>query len=324
VIAPSAGWPKRPLSLRISVTDRCQLRCRYCMPAEGLALSDRRRILRYEELALLVQCLQQEWDVQKVRISGGEPLVRRDIERFVATLASLRVPDISLTTNGQLLKEKAERLAAAGLHRVNISLDSLNEDTFRWLSQGGLLTRTLAGIESACDHGLQPVKLNMVILRGVNDAEVVDALRFALARKCEMRFLELMPMGPATAMFDQWFTPWTEVRDRLSRAFKLRPLEPEPGSSARRYAVESSGGDRGIAGFITPWSEPFCAGCNRVRITADGRLHGCLAQAGGADIGEALRGGDVAAVARTVHAALAIKQMNSRFNHGRMMAATGG
>ena len=280
------------------------------MPAEGVRLSERDLILSYEELTFLVRCIQREWRVGKVRISGGEPLVRPDIETFIRMLRGLDIPDVTLTTNGQRLAETVSALTAAGLRRINISLPSLDADTFRRLSRGGDLARTLAGIESARAHGLRPVKLNMLVLRGVNDTEVADALRFALERDCEMRFLELMPMGPAKSLFDEWFTPWRDVLDRLAQCFTLRQLAEEPESSARRYAVECSGRILGTVGFVPSWSDPFCGACNRLRITADGR--------------GPLRRADAAAVVTAVREALSSKRAAHRYAHPRVMATTGG
>ncbi len=324
MIAPSGARPKPALSLRISVTDRCQLRCRYCMPEDGVTRLSRSDILRYEEIAFLVRCLQREWTIRKARISGGEPLVRTDVDRLVRLLAGLDIPDLALTTNAQSLAGQAPALARAGLRRINVSLDTLSPETFRWLSRGGDLARTLAGIDGALASGFSPLKLNMIVMRGINDTEVVDVLRFALQRGCELRFLELMPMGAAKPEFDQRFVPWTETRDRLARVLALNPLPEEPASSARRFAVECPDGSRGAVGFITPWSAPFCSGCNRLRITADGRIFGCLASADGVSVRSALRAGDGDGVLQAVREALGAKGGRTRFAHDRVMACTGG
>lgn len=314
----------RPLVLRMSVTDRCPLRCRYCMPAEGMALCAREGILSYEELADLVRCVQAEWPVAKVRLTGGEPLIRANLERLVGMLCELGVPDVTLTTNGQHLADAVPALVAAGLRRVNVSLPSLDADTFRQVTRGGVLEKTLAGIERARGAGLSPLKINRVVLRGVNEADVGEAVRFALERGCELRLLELMPMGPARERFNTWFTPWHEVHDRLAREFELEPLPEVAASSARRYAVRGPRGLTGAIGFISSWSEPFCTACNRLRVTAEGRLHGCLAHGSGTDVRQRLRRGDADGVRQAVRAALTAKRAGDRYTHPRLMACTGG
>lgn len=324
MIAPSGQMPKPALSLRISVTDRCQLRCRYCMPEEGVALLGRSDILRYEEIAFLVRSLQRDWTIRKARISGGEPLVRTDVDHLVRLLAGLDIPDLALTTNAQSLAGLAPALARAGLRRINVSLDTLSPGTFRWLSRGGDLARTLAGIDAALASGFSPLKLNMIVMRGINDEEVGDVLRFALQRGSELRFLELMPMGAAKPEFAQRFVPWTETRDRIGCANTLNALPEEPASSSRRFSVQLPDGTRGTVGFITPWSAPFCSGCNRLRITADGRLFGCLANSQGVSIRAALRAGDADRVLQAVREALGAKGGGKRFAHDRVMACTGG
>lgn len=313
-----------PLHLRVSLTERCQLRCLYCMPAEGVALRPHAEILRFEEITAFVRLLQQSFDVQKVRLTGGDPLVRPDLPKLVRMLADLQIPDLALTTNGQQLVGAAAALQAAGLQRVNISLDSLHPDTFGRITRGGVVQRTIDGIDAALQANLRPVKLNMVVMRGINDSEVEEILAFGGARGCEVRFLELMPIGCGVALFDQSFVSTVTVRDRLAARFQLVPLPVADGSSARRFRVEDQGATRGIAGFISPCSDPFCRGCIRLRLTADGRIIGCLARKHGLDIRPFLRQEDPAGLADQVRQALQGKRSDRDFAQPAVMATIGG
>ena len=267
------------LALRISVTDRCPLHCLYCRPRSLVeprqAPQASPEVLQEADIVRFVRVARDALGVAKVRLTGGEPLVRGDIVELVAALGRLGIPDVALTTNGQRLAALAGPLREAGLHRINISLDSLDPDTFKRLAQGGELGRTLAGIEAACASGLAPVRINTVVMRGMNDHEAEAMVRFALERGCELRFIELMPSGLAPADYDTWFVSSSELRQRLERSFALVPEAHEPGSSSRRFQA-SSDGKQGFVGFISPNSHPFCSGCRRLRLTADGRLLGCL------------------------------------------------
>jgi cyclic pyranopterin phosphate synthase len=317
----------KSVSLRLSVTDRCQLACLYCKPMPLPPLAPRRDVLRYEETAALVDLLRRRFTVAKVRITGGEPLLRRNLIGFVAELARRGLPDLALTTNGQRLPEMAQDLRRAGLQRINISLDTLNAATYRELTRGGDLAPTLAGIDAAGGAGFRPVKLNTVVLRGVNDQEVVDIARFALARGCEVRFLELMPIGPAGPDHERWFVSSAQVQERLAAAFDLRPLPAAPGASSRDFAAEDVHGRRGVVGFISPCTVPFCSSCRRLRLTATGRLLGCLAQAEGVDVRPILALPQPEAEARlaaVVDEALLLKRGERRFAAQRLMTRVGG
>lgn len=314
-----------PLHLRVSITDRCQLRCLYCMPAAGVRLGKRDDILHYEEIVALVRALQSEFDVRKVRITGGEPLIRRDLASLVRMLAGLEIPDLAMTTNGLRLAELAAELRDAGLRRVNVSLDSLRPDVYRRLTRGGDVTRTIAGIEAAVRVGLDPVRLNTVIAKGLNDDEAASLLSFALERGCELRFLEVMPVGHGAGLHESGFIAAAEVRRGLSAAFQLEALPFDTSTSSRRYsAVRSSDGLRGVVGFISPCSEPFCDGCTRLRLTSDGRLLGCLAREEGLDVRGDLREGDTGAICAAAQQVLCGKRADSRFKQPRVMAAIGG
>ena len=313
------------LALRISVTDRCQLRCNYCMPPEGVACGPRETILTYEEIAALTATLQAAYGLAKIRLTGGEPLLRPDVDRLVGMLTTLGVDDIAITTNGLQLAALAPALKAAGLRRVNVSLDALAPDRFRHLTGGGDVAAVLAGIAAAQAAGLTPVKLNTVVIRDVNDAEAGDLLAYALAHACELRFIELMPIGPGRDRFPDGFIAAHEIRERLqATGFTLRPLGRSPDSSADRYAVTDAHGREGTVGFIASCSAPFCAGCRRLRITADGRLIGCLAREGGISVREHLRNDDTAGLLGAVQTAMGGKRSDTRFEQDRSMSAIGG
>jgi len=318
---------RRGVSLRLAVTDRCCLRCLYCKPAEGIPLLPRSDLLRFEEMVRVARVLDRHVGLAGVRLTGGDPLQRRDLVELVRMLAALRPADLALTTNGQRLAPLAAALKTAGLRRINVSLDSLDPDTFRTLTRGGALGATLDGIAAACRAGLAPVKLNVTVLRGVNDREVVNLARFGLRRGCQVRFLELMPIGVAAAKHRAWFVPAEEVRARLRAAFDLRPLPYTAGATSRNVAARDADGLSGVLGFIAPMSAPFCAGCRRLRLTPTGRLLGCLARPEGADLRPLLREPAPAGEAELVKAvrrALAVKRKGRRFADQRPMATVGG
>jgi len=297
------------------------------MPAEGLPAASGAKVLTVEEILRFVRVLRGRFDVAKVRLTGGEPLVRRDLPALVAALAAGGVADIALTTNGELLAPAAEDLRRAGLRRVNIHVDSLDPRTYRRLTRRGRLSRALAGIEAARRASLAPIKLNMVVLRGINDAEVVPMARFGLERGCEVRFLEVMPIGLAAARHREWFVPSAEVRDRLAAAFDLDPLPVVPGAPSRDVRARDAGGRAGVVGFISPCSRPFCGDCRRLRLTAAGRLLGCLGRAEGPDVSAMLRSPgtcDEAGLLAAIDQALRLKQEDRRFADQRIMATVGG
>lgn len=276
--------------LRISVTDRCNLRCRYCMPAEGVPFRPHNEILRYEEIAQVTRAA-VGLGITKFRLTGGEPLVRRGIVELVAMLARIPgVQDLAMTTNGTLLSHYAEALARAGLRRVNISLDTLDEEKYAQLTRGGRLADALEGIRSAERAGLSPVKINTVVVRGLNDDEVVALARLTLEHPWEVRFIELMPVGHEGQYFQGKAVPGAEVARRIGAALgELTPVEGARGSGPARYYRLP--GAKGTIGFITPLSEHFCAQCNRIRLTADGHLRPCLLADGEIDVKAALRRG---------------------------------
>jgi cyclic pyranopterin phosphate synthase len=269
----------RPISyLRISVTDRCNLRCVYCMPPDGVPWRAHEHILRYEEIETVVRAA-AELGVSKVRLTGGEPLVRRGIADLVRALAHIPgIDDLALTTNGILLARYASELAEAGLQRVNVSLDTLRAGRFRRITRSGRLEDVLEGMAAARQAGLTPIKINTVVIRGMNEDEVVDFARRTLGTECHIRFIELMPVGNGGLVDDTWqqkVVTAGEIRGEIEAA--LGELVPERasvgGGPARTYRLV---GARGTLGFITPVSEHFCYHCNRLRLTADGQLRPCL------------------------------------------------
>jgi GTP 3',8-cyclase len=283
-------------------------------------------VLQEADMVRFVRVARAALGVAKVRLTGGEPLVRREIVQLVAGLSRLDIPDIALTTNGQRLSCLAPPLRQAGLHRINISLDSLDPRTFTRLAHGGEMARTLAGIEAAIAAGLAPVRINTVILRGINDQEAEAMLAFAMARGCELRFDELMPSGLSPADYATWFLSSDELRLRLSQSFDLAPEAHQPGSSSRRFRV-SGAGRQGFVGFISPNTHPFCSDCRRLRLTADGRLLGCLGRHDQVRLMGLLRATDEGAderIAAALRHALGCKRGAGPFAVAMPMSSVGG
>jgi cyclic pyranopterin phosphate synthase len=280
---------QRPINyLRISVTDRCNLRCVYCMPEEGVALMSHYDILSYEEIFTIVKAA-AELGVNKVRLTGGEPLVRAGLSDLVRLLAGIEaINDISLTTNGVLLARYAVELKEAGLMRVNVSLDTLQPEKFRRITRRGRLEDTLAGIEAARSIGLNPVKINVVVMAGVNDDEVQDFARKTVDDGWHVRFIELMPTS-GNEFLAAKLVPAEEIRKRLKPLGTLEPWRTDVGNGPAKYFRLP--GASGTIGFITPVTEHFCYQCNRLRLTADGKLRPCLLNEDEIDLREPLRSG---------------------------------
>ena len=281
--------------LRVSVTDRCNLRCIYCMPPEGIALLGHDQIMRYEAIQRLVR-VAASLGVSHVRLTGGEPLVRPGVVDLVAMLAPTPgLDELAMTTNGLLLARYAERLREAGLNRVNVSLDTLRPDRFAAICRYGHLEDVLDGIAAAQRAGLTPVKINVVLLPGVNDDEALDFAERSRADGWHVRFIEPMPLGDDSAcagggIWQSGYIPSADVRRRIEAA--LGPLEPTSllpaNGPAQTYRLS---GAAGTIGFISPLSEHFCDGCNRLRLTADGRLRPCLLSDIELDVRDRLHGG---------------------------------
>jgi cyclic pyranopterin phosphate synthase len=275
--------------VRVSVTDRCNFRCQYCMPAEGLPWLDRDELLTYEEIARLVALL-ASMGVRDVRLTGGEPLARRELWRLVELLsADENVHDLSLTTNGYMLERQVGKLVAAGLRRVNVSLDSLAPDRFFQLTRRDALAQVLTGLEAAERHPeLRPIKVNVVALRDFTEAEVVRFAEFARRHPYEVRFIEFMPLDADRSWSRDRVLPNEEVRRLIDAAYPLEPIGRERHGTARRWRFADG---KGEIGFISPVTEPFCGDCNRIRLTAEGALRTCLFSLRETDLRGPLRAG---------------------------------
>jgi cyclic pyranopterin phosphate synthase len=294
--------------LRISLTDRCSLRCTYCMPADGVPWIGTPDLMTTPELLRIAAVAIAE-GVTKFRLTGGEPLLRPDVVDIVAALAALRGPDgapeISLTTNGLRLPGLATPLADAGLTRVNISIDTLRRDRFTQLTRRDRLTDTLAGIAAADAAGLRPIKLNAVAMRGVNDDEAVDLVRFAVDRGYEMRFIEQMPLDAGHTWDRTSMVTRAEILERLAAAFTLTEVPGRGSAPAERWFID---GGPSTVGVIASVSAPFCGSCDRVRLTADGQLRSCLFARTETDLLGLLRAGaDDSALAALLRTCLAGK-----------------
>ncbi|MCB0866117.1 MAG: GTP 3',8-cyclase MoaA [Solirubrobacterales bacterium] len=286
--------------LRVSVTDRCNFRCQYCMPAEGLPWLERAEILSFEEIERLVSVF-VGLGIEDVRLTGGEPLVRRDFPALVARLAAIEgIADLSVTTNGYLLERDAEALVAAGIDRVNVSIDSLARDRFFEITRRDALPQVLRGLEAIAAHeSVRPIKVNAVAMRDFTEREVSAFAELARTSDYQVRFIEFMPLDADRAWSEGAVLTGAEVRALIEREHPLREREREPSATARVFDFADG---RGQIGFINPVSEPFCADCNRLRLTAEGKLRTCLFSVHETDLREPLRDGagddEIAAVIR--------------------------
>jgi GTP 3',8-cyclase len=273
--------------LRVSVTDRCNFRCQYCMPADGLPWLERTEILSFEEIERLVRVM-AAMGVTDLRLTGGEPLVRRDFPGLVSMLA--RVPgieDLSLTTNAYLLERDADALVEAGITRVNVSIDSLQKDRFFQLTRRDSLPQVLRGLEAIARHErVWPIKVNAVALRGFTEEEAIPFAEFARSTSFQVRFIEFMPLDGDHACSHDQVLPGEELRAIIDRVYPLEEAPREPHATARVFRFADGVGE---IGFINPVSEPFCADCNRIRLTADGKLRTCLFSLHETDLREPLR-----------------------------------
>ena len=279
----------RPLrNLRLSVTDRCNLRCQYCMPEEEYVWLPRNDVLTFEEMDRLVDIF-ADLGVDKVRLTGGEPLLRRDLDRLVRLLAANpRIRDLAMTTNGVLLAEQAPALRAAGLHRVTVSLDTLREDRFKALTRRDTHARVLEGIAAVGKTGWPGLKLDTVVMRGVNDDELADLIEYGATVSAEVRFIEYMDVGGATHWSMERVVPRREMLTRLAARYgPIEPIVEESSAPAERFRLS----DGRVFGIISSTTAPFCRACDRSRLTADGMWYLCLYAARGTDLRQPLRTG---------------------------------
>jgi cyclic pyranopterin phosphate synthase len=262
--------------LRVSLTDRCNFRCFYCLPHGEPPAAPKEQMLTYEEIEYVVR-LFVSLGIEKVRLTGGEPMMRRDIETLIGKLAALKpqLKDLALTTNGYFLPGRAEGLKDAGLDRITISLDSLKRETFKRMTGVDVLERVLEGIEAARKAGLAPIKVNAVVVRGHNEEEVVDFARFARSTGVSLRFIEFMPLDSGHEWSREMVVSGREIMERIDEHFPLVPVSVRRGSeTSSRYRFAD--GAKGEIGIIAPVTEPFCGACSRIRLTADGQIRTCL------------------------------------------------
>ncbi len=274
--------------LRISVTDRCNFRCTYCMPEEGMRWLPRAELLSYEEIARLARVFVDRFGFESIRLTGGEPTVRSHLPVLIEKLAELPV-DLSLTTNGATLATIADDLVAAGLQRVNVSLDTLRRDRFHAMTKRDELFRVVEGIAAAHSAGLQPVKVNCVVMRGVNDDEIVDFARFGRDNDVIVRFIEFMPLDAQGAWRDEQVVSQAEIVAAVHAVFPLEPVEVRGAAPAERFRYVDGLGELGVIPSVT---NAFCESCDRVRLTAEGQLRNCLFALDETDLRASLRRGD--------------------------------
>lgn len=277
--------------LRVSVTDRCNLRCQYCIPKEGVSLIGHDDILRYEEILKIIK-IASTLGIRKIRITGGEPLVRKGLIEFISAIKGIsNIEDISLTTNGILLAPYAEKLFLAGIKRINISLDSLDKEKYAQITRGGDLEAVLRGIEEVKRIGFSPIKINTVAIRRFNEDEILKFAEMSIESPYQIRFIELMPMGEIDN--DDHYLSSEAVKSKILEAFDLQPVNgkrEKTDGPAKIYRID---GALGEIGFISPISRHFCFSCNRLRLTADGHLRTCLLSDHEVDLKKPLRNGNV-------------------------------
>jgi cyclic pyranopterin phosphate synthase len=323
------NFDRRISYLRLSLTDRCNLRCQYCMPPEGLNWIPPDAILQDDEIIQLLSTVFLPLGLRKLRLTGGEPLLRKGLPDLIARISALPgISDLALTTNGIFLGTLAERLHAAGLSRINVSLDSLKADRFATITRGGDIAKVLAGIERAIEVGLDPVKVNVVIIPGTNDDEVLDFAEWTLRSPVHVRFIEMMHVGDRDFYEERRYVP---VEELIASIRERHPLEPSAqvvsgNGPARIFEIP---GARGKIGFISPMSHTFCDACNRIRLTADGQIKACLMRPEEQDLLGLLRqGGSPEAMQALVRNSLGFKPEHHEWGAGlpihRTMSRIGG
>jgi cyclic pyranopterin phosphate synthase len=317
--------------VRMSITDRCDFRCVYCMDEE-MTFIPREQVLTLEEIVFLMRAF-CELGVEKIRITGGEPLVRRNVDWLMSEIGKLKqttaLNELTITTNGSQLRKYAEPLLKAGLDRINISLDSLKEERFKELTRTGNLNTVLDGIDAAKQAGFNRIKFNSVILKGRNDDEIIDLAHFAIENNLDISYIEEMPLGQVTHRRDESFYSSDEILERLQTVFQLQAITQVTGGPSRYYQVI---GTESKIGFISPYSHNFCDTCNRVRITTEGRLLLCLGQEHSVDLRSIIRRypGDIQQLKQAIIESMKIKPEGHEFNLSeqavifRHMSATGG
>jgi cyclic pyranopterin phosphate synthase len=314
----------RPVTyLRLSLTDRCNFRCQYCMPAEGLQWLPPAQVLQDDEILALLRDAYIPLGIRRVRLTGGEPLLRRGLVDLVGRIAALPgIEDLSLSTNASLLAPLAAPLAAAGLKRVNISLDSLQPERFATITRGGDLSRVLAGIDACIDAGLTSIKLNAVIVPGTNDDEVLDLAAMTLSRPVHMRFIEMMPVGNQAFFDEKRYALTQRLMTEIEARYGLEETASGPLGNGPAV-IRRLPGALGTVGFISPMSQTFCHDCNRTRLTADGQIKACLMRPQELDLLGALRRGEPAATLQgMIEASLGYKPLHHEWAAGQELTRT--
>ena len=323
------GHGRRITDLRVSVTDRCNFRCQYCMPAEGMPWLEREEILSFEEIERLVG-LMTALGIEDVRLTGGEPLARRDFPRLASMLSRiLGIRDLSLTTNGYLLERDAAQLAAAGIQRVNVSIDSLQRDRFFQITRRDALPQVLRGLRAIADQpSIRRIKVNALGIRGFTEQEILPFCELARSSGIQVRFIEFMPLDADHAWSRDQVLTGDEIRRLIESRHDLVEEPREPSATARVFRFADG---RGEIGFVNPVSEPFCADCNRIRLTSDGKLRTCLFSMSETDLRDPLRAGvSDSELERLIHEAVWRKELKHRINQPgfvqpeRTMSAIGG
>ncbi|GAC1424364.1 MAG: GTP 3',8-cyclase MoaA [Ktedonobacteraceae bacterium] len=324
------SYGRRIRNMRISLTDKCNFRCTYCMPAEGLPWLKKADILSYEEIERIAR-LAVHLGIEQIRLTGGEPLVRRDVPELVRQLRTIEgLHSVSITTNGILLKQQARALAEAGLTRLNVSLDSLQHEKFAKLTRRDQMDRVLEGLEEAEQYpGIHPIKINAVAIRNFSEEEILDFVRFARRKTYVMRWIEFMPLDADQHWRKEDILTGNEIKTLIEAEYgPLIPILGDPSETARRYTFKDGIGE---VGFINPVSQPFCANCDRIRLTADGQLRTCLFATTETDLRTVLRsGGDDEQLAQVVRRAVWHKELkhyigDTRFKRAsRSMSMIGG
>ncbi|MFK5912964.1 MAG: GTP 3',8-cyclase MoaA [Woeseiaceae bacterium] len=313
--------------LRLSVTDRCDLRCNYCIPKGFKDFGEPADWLTFDEVERIIRVF-GELGTKRIRLTGGEPLVRKNIPELAARLSALPgIEDLSLSSNATRMRKYADDLFKAGVSRINVSLDTLREDRFKEITGGGKLSKVLDGLMAAKEAGFRPLKINMVIMRGVNDDEVEDMVQFCIDHDFTLRFIEAMPMGDTGREANKQYIPLSEVHDRLAKKYTLTPAKMNGGGPARYVRVDDT---ELRIGFITPISQHFCDTCNRVRLSVDGTLYLCLGQEDSYPLREILRSGVTdEELKQHIIKAIDLKPEKHEFNEQpgklvRFMSMTGG
>lgn len=323
------GFSRQVTYVRMSVTDRCDFRCVYCM-AEEMTFLPREKVLTLEEMALVAEAFAQ-LGVNKIRLTGGEPLVRRNVMELIRHIGDLpQITDFAMTSNGSQLGRMSGDLKAAGLKRLNISLDSLDAERFRQLTRKGDLNQVIAGIDAAVAAGFKGIKLNAVILKGRNDHEILDLLEFAIERGIDISYIEEMPLGEISEhQREETYCSSDEVREVIAQRYELVPTTEKTDGPSRYFRIP---GLKTKVGFISPHSHNFCSSCNRVRVTAEGRLLLCLGNEHSVDLRAIIRAnpGDIEPLKQAIRESMAIKPERHHFTTDgdvqvvRFMNMTGG